>query len=72
MSRGGHTGSTPKARSAANWLEANTSYVLGSMKTWGWIVLIVGVLQLTAAFSIWAGSEYGRWIGIGSAGSTAS
>jgi hypothetical protein len=51
----------------ANWLEANTAYVFSSMKTWGWIVLIVGVLQLTAAFSIWAGNEYGRWIGIGSA-----
>jgi hypothetical protein len=34
----------------------------------GWIVLIVGILQLTAAFSIWAGNEYGRWMGIASAG----
>jgi hypothetical protein len=51
----------------ANWLEANTAFVFSSMKTWGWIVLIVGVLQLTAAFSIWAGNEYGRWVGIGSA-----
>lgn len=52
----------------ANWLEANTAFVFSSMKTWGWIVLIVGVLQLTAAFSIWAGNEYGRWVGIVSAG----
>lgn len=52
----------------ANWLEANSDYVFSSMKTWGWIVLIVGLLQLTAAFSIWAGNEYGRWIGIASAG----
>lgn len=52
----------------ANWLEANTAYVFSSMKTWGWIVLIVGILQLTAAFSIWAGNEYGRWVGIASAG----
>ena len=52
----------------ANWLEANTDYVFSSMKTWGWIVLIVGILQLTAAFSIWAGNEYGRWMGIASAG----
>ncbi len=52
----------------ANWLEANSAYVFSSMKTWGWIVLIVGVAQLAAAFSIWAGNEYGRWIGIASAG----
>lgn len=52
----------------ANWLEANTHYVFSNLKTWGWIVLIVGILQVTAAFSIWAGNEYGRWVGIGSAG----
>jgi hypothetical protein len=52
----------------ANWLEANTEYVFSDLKAWGWIVLIVGLAQLVAAFSIWAGNEYGRWIGIISAG----
>jgi hypothetical protein len=52
----------------ANWLESNSAYVFSNLKTWGWIVTIVGVLQLTAAFSIWAGNEYGRWIGMISAG----
>lgn len=51
----------------AHWLEANTSYVFSNLKTWGWIVLIVGIAQLVAAFSIWAGNEYGRWVGIASA-----
>jgi glucan phosphoethanolaminetransferase (alkaline phosphatase superfamily) len=51
----------------AHWLEANSSYVFSSLKTWGWIVLIVGIAQLVAAFSIWAGNEYGRWVGIASA-----
>lgn len=52
----------------AHWLEANTNYVFSNLKTWGWIVLIVGVVQLIAAFSIWAGNEFGRWIGVISAG----
>jgi hypothetical protein len=52
----------------AHWLEANSAYVFSNLKTWGWIVTIVGVLQLTAAFSIWAGNEYGRWVGMISAG----
>ena len=30
----------------------------------GWIVLGIGVLQLIAALSIWAGGEFGRWIGV--------
>jgi uncharacterized membrane protein (DUF2068 family) len=51
----------------AHWLEANSAYVFSNLKTWGWIVLIVGIAQLVAAFSIWAGNEYGRWIGIVSA-----
>jgi hypothetical protein len=52
----------------AHWLEANTNYVFSNLKTWGWIVLIVGILQVTAAFSIWVGHEYGRWVGLMSAG----
>ena len=39
-------------------------FILSDLNTWGWIVLIIGVLQLFAAFSIWAGGEYGRWIGL--------
>ena len=37
-----------------------------SDKVVGWL-LFAGTMVLIAAFSIWAGNEYGRWIGIGSA-----
>ena len=43
-------------------------YIFSDLSTWGWIVLIIGVLQLFAAFSIWSGGGYGQWIGITSAG----
>lgn len=39
-------------------------FILSDLNTWGWIILVIGVLQLFAGFSIWAGGEYGRWIGI--------
>ncbi len=39
-------------------------FIISNLNTWGWIILIVGVLQLFAGFSIWAGGEYGRWIGL--------
>ena len=42
----------------------DTKFILSDLNTWGWIILIIGVLQLFAAFSIWAGGEYGRWIGL--------
>ena len=50
---------------------ANAKYVITELNTWGWIVLGVGAVQFLAAFGIWAGSEWGRWVGIISAGCNA-
>ena len=43
---------------------ANTEYILSDLKTWGWVVLIIGAVQLIAAFSIFRGGSFGRWFGI--------
>jgi hypothetical protein len=45
-----------------------TQYVFSSLHTWGWITIIVGVIQLTAGFSLFGGGGYGRIIGIIAAG----
>jgi hypothetical protein len=42
----------------------DAEYVLGNLKTWGWILLIAGLVQLVAAFGVWAATEWGRWIGV--------
>ncbi len=39
-------------------------YVVDNQNAWGWWTLIIGGIQLIAAFSIWNGHEFGRWIGI--------
>jgi hypothetical protein len=39
-------------------------YVLSDLNTLGWVVLVVGVVQLCAAVGIWRGGQIGRWIGI--------
>jgi hypothetical protein len=44
-----------------------TKYIVSGLNGWGWITLIIGILQVTAAFSIMRGGEYGRWFGIGAA-----
>jgi hypothetical protein len=52
----------------ASFFVEDERYIISDLSTWGWIVLIIGVLQLFAAFSIWSGGAYGRWIGIITAG----
>ena len=42
----------------------DTAYIFSSVHTWGWITIILGVIELTAAFSLFAGNTYGRVIGI--------
>jgi hypothetical protein len=49
----------------------DTKYIFSNLNTWGWIILILGVLQLFAAFSLWSGNLYGRIVGIGAAGLSA-
>jgi len=46
----------------------DAEYVLGNLKTWGWILLIAGLVQLAAAFGVWAATEWGRWLGVIAAG----
>jgi hypothetical protein len=42
----------------------DAKFVVSNLHTWGWITLILGVIQLTASLSLFAGNAYGRVIGI--------
>jgi hypothetical protein len=53
--------------SKSHFFVANAHYVFSDLKGWGWITLILGVLQLTAAFSLFAGGTWGRVYGIAAA-----
>jgi hypothetical protein len=43
-------------------------YILSGLNTWGWVTLILGAVQILAAYSIWNGNQFGRWFGIATAG----
>ena len=52
---------------SANFYTDNAHFMVSDLNTWGWVLLVIGVLQLFAGFSIWSGGAYGRWVGVGSA-----
>jgi hypothetical protein len=43
---------------------AGQHYVFGTLHFWGWVTLLLGILQLTGGFSLLSGGVYGRVIGI--------
>jgi hypothetical protein len=43
---------------------ANAHFVFANQKTWGWITLIIGVLQLVAAAGVLAGNQAARWFAV--------
>ena len=43
---------------------ANAHYVFGNLRTWGWITLIIGVLQLLAAAGVVMGNQLARWFAV--------
>ncbi len=48
----------------ANFWVGENHFVLGNLHTWGWVTLIIGVVELFAGFSLFTGGTYGRVIGI--------
>jgi hypothetical protein len=52
------------AISSAHIYVDNANYIFSDLNTWGWIVLILDILQAVAAFGLLNGSEWARWFGI--------
>ncbi len=48
----------------SNFFVHNQKYILGDLKTWGWITLILGILELIAAASLFGGGTFGRYFAI--------
>ena len=58
------TSSTASVLSAMRISTPTIALRVLELHTWGWITIILGVIQLTGGFSLMAGSIYGRVIGI--------
>ena len=62
------------ALDSANIFVNDTRYIFTNLNTMGWVLIVLGVIQLTGGFSLWVGNTYGRVIGIigGSLGAIAA
>jgi hypothetical protein len=56
------------AVSNSKFYARDATYILSDLNTYGWILLAIGAIQICVAFAIWAGTEWGRWLGVVSAG----
>jgi hypothetical protein len=48
----------------ANIFVNDQRFILTNLNTLGWVLIVLGLIQLTGGFSLMAGSTYGRVIGI--------
>jgi hypothetical protein len=52
------------ALDGANVFVNDTRYILTNLNTLGWVLIILGVIQLAGGFSLMAGNTFGRVLGI--------
>ena len=48
----------------ANIFVNDKRFIFSDLNTMGWVLIVLGVIQLTGGFSLMAGNTYGRVIGI--------
>ena len=52
------------AISNGDFFSQHSVYVVFGLGFWGWVTLIIGLVQLTGGYSLFSGGVYGRTIGI--------
>ena len=57
-----------EAISDAKVIVNDQRFIFTNLHTMGWIVLLLGILQLTGGFSLMAGNTWGRAVGLVAAG----
>jgi len=48
----------------AHFFVHNTHYIAGSLNTWGWVVLIIGVIQWAVGCGVFVKNQFSRWAGV--------
>lgn len=48
----------------ANIFAGDTRYIFSDLNAMGWVLIVLGIVQLTAGFSLYSGHTYGKVLGI--------
>ena len=48
----------------AHFFVANTHYIAGSLNTWGWVVLCIGVVEWAVGAGVFVKNQFSRWVGV--------
>jgi hypothetical protein len=52
------------AVSNSSFYTDNARFILSGLNTWGWVLICISVVQLLAAFGVWARVYAVRWLGV--------
>jgi hypothetical protein len=56
------------AVSKSHFFVGNAHYIFGDLKTWGWVVLLIGIAQGLIGVGIFFRNQFARWAGVAIAG----
>jgi hypothetical protein len=45
----------------SKFYSSHAVFVFSDLRTWGWIMLVLGVLQFAAGYVLYSGSQWARW-----------
>jgi hypothetical protein len=48
----------------SSFFSGNAEYAIGNLRTWGWIALFAGILQVLTAVGLLYGNQAARWVGV--------
>jgi hypothetical protein len=48
----------------ASFFVANTHYIAGDLKAWGWTVLFIGIAEILIGLGVMARNQFSRWAGV--------
>jgi hypothetical protein len=43
----------------------DAKFILSDLNTWGWVLIVTGVVQLLTAIGVWMRTKGVRWVGVG-------